>query len=280
MSRISAVFFLALLAFLAGCAGKQNQPSEPPVMGSSPLVAENAPSDAVADAVDDDFYDDFEDDFQDDFETDDTQYSDPLEPWNRFWFGFNDFMLLKVIKPVHKGYTKVVPAKLRSGISNFADNLASPIRFVNSLLQGKFGQAGVEFGRFFINTITSLGLADVASREKPRFTYEPETANFGYTLGVWGFPQGPYIIWPVFGPSTIRNSVGRVGDGFMTPQNYALPLAASLGTSTGLAFNEMDGVYQPYEQLTDAAIEPYVAVRNAYLNLLSQQGSMPLREKK
>lgn len=266
---------------LAGCSGRQS-PAMPPEArpavdvavtddaGSLTVPPAGAPEEHsdgvhVADAsFDDDFsLDDYDDPEQ-------PEFADPLEPWNRFWFRFNDVMLIHVFKPLHTGYARAVPASLRGGLSHFAHNLASPVRFFNSLLQGKFTQAGVEFGRFFINTVTSFGFADVASQNKPLYPYHPETENLGHTLGVWGLPQGPYIVWPFFGPTTIRGTFGRVGDAFMTPQNYAVPLVASLSVSTGLTFNGLDSVYGPYEQVTKASLEPYVAIRNAYLTLLQQ----------
>lgn len=206
------------------------------------------------------------DDYDDDMPS--VEVSDPLEPWNRFWFRFNDVMLLNVFKPIHSGYAKVVPEPVRGGISNFAHNLASPVRFLNSLLQGKFTQAGVEFGRFCINTMTSLGLADVASQSKPLYPYHPETENFGHTLAVWGIPEGPYLVWPFFGPSTARGTVGLVGDMFAEPVNYALSWQINLLSSTGFTFNDLDKVYRPYEQVVGASLEPYIAVRNGYLTLL------------
>ncbi|MCH5276266.1 MAG: VacJ family lipoprotein [Desulfovibrionaceae bacterium] len=211
--------------------------------------------------------DDFSlDDYDDDSPA--VAVSDPFESWNRFWFDFNDVLLLKVIKPVHEGYSKVLPASMRSGISNFAHNLGAPVRFFNSVLQGKFTQAGVEFGRFCINTMTSLGLADVASQSKPLYPYHPETENFGHTLAVWGMGEGPYLVWPFVGPSTARESVGMVGDLFAAPHNYFLNWQTNLASSVGFRFNDMDKLYKPYEQVVSASLEPYIAVRNGYLLLL------------
>ncbi len=207
----------------------------------------------------------------DDYDDEPMAVSDPLEPWNRMWFHVNEFLLLDVLKPVHVAYTNTVPAPLRSGLSNFRHNLLSPVRFLNSLLQGKFGQAGVEFGRFFINTVTSLGFVDVAARDKPLFPYHPETANFEHTLAVWGLPEGFYLVWPFLGPSTLRGTAGMAGDAFMTPQSYALPLAVSAGSTLGLTFNELDTLYTPYEQMKRISIEPYVALRNAYLTLIRER---------
>lgn len=193
---------------------------------------------------------------------------DPFETWNRFWFGFNDFILLKVVKPVHQGYSFIVPEKMRSGIDNFTDNIAAPVRLVNSLLQGEFGQAGVEFSRFFINTITSFGFADVASTNKPRFEYHPESATFGGTLAAWGLPEGAYFVWPFLGPSTARGTLGMAGDSFLRPESYFLSFGQNMSFHGGLMFNSSDDMYMPYEKATQAALDPYVFIRNTYLTFL------------
>lgn len=283
MMRSCALVLTVLL--MCGCAAKHSTPEtgqpisvqsvqqtvEEPVPNDFSLADSSGTAPAAASISDGgaalDDYDDYSlDDYDDDASS--VAVFDPLEPWNRFWFRFNDVLLLKVVKPVHTGYAKVVPGPIRSGISNFAHNLGAPVRFLNSLLQGKFTQAGVEFGRFCINTMTSFGLADVASQSKPLYPYHPETENFGHTLAVWGVPEGPYLVWPFFGPSTARGTVGMVGDVFAAPQNYALNWQASLAASSGFTFNDMDKVYKPYEQVVGASLEPYIAVRNGYLTLL------------
>ncbi len=284
MMRSCILALAALLVF--GCAAKHAAPEaepsisvqpvqqtveEPATNEFSPTNSEGAAPSAVAISDDGAALDDYGDDYSlDDYDDDApaVEVFDPLEPWNRFWFRFNDVLLLKVVKPVHRGYAKVVPGPIRSGISNFAHNLGAPVRFLNSLLQGKFTQAGVEFGRFCINTMTSFGLADVASQSKPLYPYRPETENFGHTLTVWGVPEGPYLIWPVFGPSTARNTVGMVGDVFAAPHNYALNWQSSLAASSGFTYNDMDKVYETYEQVVRASLEPYIAIRNGYLTLL------------
>lgn len=272
MNRCLPIAAVLLGVLLTGCSAKQPvtaptgatnaeaaAPSEPAAVtvtdSSTPASLETASGDEYS-------LDDYDDD------SSAILVSDPLEPWNRFWFRFNDVLLLKVLKPVHTGYAKVVPGSVRGGISNFAHNLTSPVRFLNSLLQGKFTQAGVEFGRFCINTMTSLGLADVASQSKPLYPYHPETENFGHTLAVWGVPEGPFLVWPFFGPTTARGTVGMIGDAFAVPQNYLISWRFTVTSGAGFTFNGLDKIYEPYEQVSKASLEPYIAIRNGYLTLL------------
>jgi phospholipid-binding lipoprotein MlaA len=192
---------------------------------------------------------------------------DPLEGWNRFWFRVNDWFIQYMLKPIHKAYMFVVPDPIRSGIHTFAYNLAFPVRMTNSLLQGEFAQAGVEFDRSLVNFMVSLGFADVASQSKPLYPYHPETETFDHTLAVWGLPDGPYLMLPLLGPSTPRAALGLAGDSALKPQNYMLDWPITWGSSAYFAFNSVDELYKPYDQITESALEPYIALRNGYLNL-------------
>lgn len=257
------VIFAAVLALVlacgTGCASRQDNAPAP--TQESSVTSESAA--AASPAEDFGGLDDYDDYSAEDLAAQD----DPLEGWNRFWFHVNDWFLEYIVKPLHKGYAFVVPEPLRNGISNFAHNAAFPVRMVNSLLQGEFAQAGVEFDRSLVNFMVSLGFADVASQSKPLYPYHPETENFDYTLGVWGVPDGPYFIIPFLGPSTIRGAAGEAGDAFMKPQYYMLDWEVSTASSVYLAFNGADSLYKAYDQITESALEPYVALRNAYLNM-------------
>jgi len=204
------------------------------------------------------------DDYDDEGAEADSQ-KDSLSGWNRFWFGFNDFMIKYVAKPVHKCYAFIVPEPIRNGISTFSHNVLFPVRMVNSLLQGEFAQAGVEFDRSLVNFMLSLGFADPAGEKKPRFAYRPETMNFDFTLARWGVPDGPYIIWPFLGPSTVRGTFGMAGDSAMKPQSYVLDWYYDWGSTAFLRFNSFDEVYKAYDSLTGSALEPYAALRNGFL---------------
>jgi phospholipid-binding lipoprotein MlaA len=191
--------------------------------------------------------------------------ADPLEPFNRAMFHFNDKLYFWVLKPVAQGYGKIVPEPARVGVSNFFTNLASPIRMVNCLLQGNLSGAASELGRFTVNTLWGVGgLLDPASSEELKLT--KQDGDFGQTLGVYGLGQGFYIHWPILGPSSPRDTVGKVGDFFLYPLSY---LTAEWDTFLGIwAFDKVNAAslaIGDYESLIEAAIDPYVAVRDAYV---------------
>ncbi|MDR3358189.1 MAG: VacJ family lipoprotein [Desulfovibrio sp.] len=193
--------------------------------------------------------------------------ADPLEPWNRFWFGFNNFCYLHIVKPIHQGYAAVTPRQFRSGMKNFFFNLFFPVRFVNNIFQFRFMEAGVEFGRFIINTTTSLGFANVAKDKKTIVPVEPGGEDFGQTLGSWGIGHGFYIVWPVIGPSSPRDTLGRIGNLFADPLFYVSPWELATGAELYLRFNDMDDILPLYEEMNRAAVDPYIAMRQAYVNL-------------
>jgi phospholipid-binding lipoprotein MlaA len=187
---------------------------------------------------------------------------DPLEPWNRLVFTFNDRLYFWVMKPVSKGYNAVVPEGVRSSVRNFFHNLTMPVRFVSSLLQGKIRSATVELCSFSVNTtIGAAGLFDVA---REHFHMESTEKDLGLTLGFYGLGDGFYIIWPFLGPSSLRDTVGMVGDGFLTPVNYVGTTEEVLAVSSYEYVNDVSLHVGEYEDLKESAIEPYVALRNAY----------------
>lgn len=191
--------------------------------------------------------------------------ADPLEPFNRAMYHFNDKLYFWVLKPVARGYKKVVPETARVSVSNFFSNLAFPVRFVNCLLQANFRGAVTESGRFLVNTIWGIGgFLDPASSMDMKLLKQDE--DFGQTLGVYGLGQGFYINWPIFGPSSPRDTIGMFGDFFLHPLSY---LNVTGGTSTGIrAYDKVNASslsIGDYESLKEAAIDPYVAIRDAYV---------------
>lgn len=190
--------------------------------------------------------------------------ADPIEPWNRLMFRFNDSFLDYVARPVSRGYAYVTPQFMRTGLKNFFHNLAFPGRFVNNLLQGRGRAAGVEMSRFVLNTTAGLGgLFDVAKRHKP--IVEVEDEDFGQTLGVWGVGEGFYVVWPFIGPSTVRDSVGKVGEYFLDPVTYVKPWEAAAGAQALRTINDLDDILDLYDSLNRTAIEPYSSMRDAYI---------------
>lgn len=139
---------------------------------------------------------------------------DPFEGSNRVVFAVNDAFDKALAKPVAQTYRVVLPEPARVGVRNVLRNLASPTNIANQLLQGDIGGAGNDVGRAVINTTLGVGgIFDVAG--EMGLEYEPE--DFGQTMGVWGIPPGPYFVVPVFGPSNLRDSTGRVVDFFADP---------------------------------------------------------------
>jgi len=142
---------------------------------------------------------------------------DPWEGFNRAVFTFNDKADTYVLRPVAKGYKAVTPDPVEQGVGRMFANLGEIVSVGNSLLQGKFRQAGHDTGRFLINsTVGVLGFFDVASEFG---LYKNEREDFGQTLGAWGVSSGPYLVLPFLGPSTLRDAPARLVDGYANPIN-------------------------------------------------------------
>jgi phospholipid-binding lipoprotein MlaA len=189
--------------------------------------------------------------------------ADPLEPMNRVFFAFNDKLYFWVLKPVARGYRYVIPEPFRVGIRNMFTNIAMPIRAANCLLQGKITGLGRELLRFVINSTAGfLGFADIAKRD---MNLDSQDEDFGQTLGFFGAGPGIFINWPIFGPSSIRDTFGLVGDFFVDPLTYLVS-----GTEKTIAVRGGDRVNRTslsigdYEALKKSALDPYVSVRDAY----------------
>jgi phospholipid-binding lipoprotein MlaA len=189
--------------------------------------------------------------------------ADPLEPFNRAMYHFNDKLYFWALKPVSQGYNKIVPEAARVSVKNFFSNLGFPVRFISCLLQVDFSGAAAEFGRFAVNTIWGIGgLLDPSSSQQ--LNLPKREADFGQTLGLYGVGQGLYIVWPVLGPSSARDSVGIVGDFFLYPVSYIRPWYDWLAVRAYQEVNDTSLRIGDYESLQEMAIDPYVALRDAY----------------
>ena len=191
------------------------------------------------------------------------EVADPLAPVNRLFFHFNDRLYYWVLKPTAKGYNRVLPERARRGIRNAFANLRMPKRCVNSLLQGDLRGSGVELARFGINTTVGvLGFGDPAGKG---FGLKKRKEDTGQTLGRYGVGGGMYLNWPILGPSNVRDTVGFVGDILLDPLTYLLP---SFPTRLGVrSYERVNGVslrIGDYEGLTEDALDPYTAVKDAY----------------
>ncbi|HDR17004.1 MAG TPA: VacJ family lipoprotein [Desulfobacteraceae bacterium] len=190
---------------------------------------------------------------------------DPLEPLNRVFFEFNDRLYFWLLKPVSRGYEKVVPWEIRTCTRNFFRNLLFPVRAVNCLLQGKIDGFGNELLRFVINTTAGFGgLADPASE----INIMPSDEDLGQTLGTAGVGHGIFIMWPVLGPSSARDTVGMAGDAFLSVLSYYPDELKYKFAIRGLdRVNDTSFRIGDYESLKDAAFDPYSAVRDAYFQI-------------
>jgi phospholipid-binding lipoprotein MlaA len=189
--------------------------------------------------------------------------ADPLERLNRAFFTFNDRLYVWVLKPTATAYGKVAPEPFRESVRNFFTNLQFPIRAINNLLQGKAKGAGVETARFLVNSTVGIGgLFDPALDE---WELQPYPEDFDQTLGFYRVPPGIYLHWPVVGPSSVRGTVGSVGDTFMTPWPYVeIRLVERVGWRAYDAVNATSLQLGEYESFKRATLDPYVALRSAY----------------
>jgi phospholipid-binding lipoprotein MlaA len=192
----------------------------------------------------------------------DGSVADPLEPFNRAMFTFNDRLYFWVMKPVAQGYKAVLPGPARTGIRNVFANAGTPARFANCLLQFKGEAAGREFARFFINSTVGIGgLFDFAEQYT---LVHGKDEDMGQTLGRWGLGNGFFVVWPFLGPSSLRDTVGKAGDSFLSPTAYMDPWW-SLGLRVTDTVNDTSFRIGEYEGLKDMALDPYEGMRNAYL---------------
>ena len=193
--------------------------------------------------------------------------ADPLEPLNRFWFKFNDRFYFWVLKPVAKAYKTIIPEPIRIATDNASYNFRFPIRFVNNLLQLKLEGAGTELLSFAVNsTIGCGGLFEPAQKE---FHLKRYREDFGQTLGFYGMPPVMFIVWPLLGPSSLRDSIGRAGDNFTGGlfwlSNYdVIEWYESAAIVAGDQVNYTSLHLGEYEDFKRSALDPYVSMRSVY----------------
>ncbi|NOX81271.1 MAG: VacJ family lipoprotein [Deltaproteobacteria bacterium] len=250
MIKSSRFFFRSMVLFVMAVI----------LLGSVPPVIAGQ---GGADFLSDEFYTD---------QPGSVETADPLESLNRVVFTFNDRMYTWVLEPVARGYSHVLPSDIRSCFSTFFRNLLEPVRFINTLLQGRFADSRTVLVRFLINSTCGIyGFADVAARE---FNFPPVEATLGQTLATWGVGDGCYLVVPLYGSSTLRDFVGVVGDGFgMTPYYY--PWTRDFGVMAGVYLgketNRLSLHLGDYEELKKLSFDPYVALRDAYFQYRRKQ---------
>lgn len=192
-------------------------------------------------------------------------YRDPRDPWesyNRAVTRFNDDFDRDIYRPVARGYKKVTPRFVDVGVTNFFGNQLDVMSAINNLLQLKLGPAASDLGRVAVNsTIGLLGVIDVASDlDMPK-----HREDFGQTLGYWNVGPGPYLVWPILGPKTVRDSFGLVADWYSTPVAYMDPFELRMGMAVLYAVDTRADLLGASDVLEEAALDPYEFTRDAYL---------------
>lgn len=199
---------------------------------------------------------------------------DPWERYNRTMHSFNQAVDRSVLRPVAKGYRTVTPDPVEHAVSNFFSNLSYPIVVVNQFLQGDFKEGASDLGRFLFNSVIGVGgLFDPATS----IGLEQHDEDFGQTLAVWGVPQGPYLVLPFLGPSTLRDSVGTYADSQVNPlfETFGDPEQYYL---LGLKIVDLRAQLLGLDSQLDAVYDPYAFLRDAYLQRREYQvhdGSLP-----
>jgi phospholipid-binding lipoprotein MlaA len=233
-------------------------------LAQGPAVAERAIDERSGAAADEDDYDEYAP----------VQVSDPLEGFNRRVFAFNDWTYVHVFTPATKAYEKVVRPPLNRSIANFYDNVRYPVRLVNCLLQGKFSRADLETRKFAVNTLGGLGGFIRQSDKVPALASVPRE-DLGQTLGHYGVPHGPYLVVPIFGGFSTRDLFGRVGDTVTSPTGWEyielggrewtgeLDWEWQAAISVTDTMSSLPAALDLYEQMKNAAVDPYLSVRDA-----------------
>ncbi len=296
VAPILSMLLLACVLLFSACGSKTNTALQNPALSptqaqktghkdslepdsSSPVTTPSHTSPATqptdvsekTDAWDDALYDEWDDDYDDlddeyalmDSEGAGATIADPLEPFNRAMFTLNDKLYFWVLKPTASVYGAVFPRQMRTGINNVFNNLAFPIRFVSSLLQLKWDKAFKEVGAFAMNTTFGIGgLVKISDHIEPLNNLSPE--DLGQTLAHYGVGDGFYIVWPFLGPSTLRDTSGSIGEYFLDPINYIDEWEIRWALKGESTLNYTSLHIGDYEDLKDASIDPYEALKDFY----------------
>ena len=183
---------------------------------------------------------------------------DPIEPINRAVLNFNFFIDDIAIRPIVKTYKFIGPEPVEKGVSNFFSNLKEPIRTISFILQGEFYKSFNSIGRFTINSLTSLGTFDLASR----VGMEKNETDFGITLAKGGVSSGPYIVLPIIGPSNLRDFSGDVVEYFVDPVSNNFPNREYLAVGNGLI--ERTEIDEQLDKVRDASSDRYEMIKSIY----------------
>jgi len=225
-------------------------------------LAQQSQEEAAEAAVEDEDDEDYEDD--DEYDDDVVEINDPLYRLNHEFFLFNDAMYVCFIRPAARAYNTVTPQELRIVVKNFFYNLRFPIRFVNCLLQAKGTKAMEEFATFFLNS--TVGFAGIQTPASYYESLPPSPEDLGQTLGVWGADNGFFIMFPILGPSSLRDSARFIDSMFLDPISWLdLDWQTKYAILAYDKFNEISFDIDDIDAMKEAVLDPYVAIRDAYV---------------
>ncbi len=187
---------------------------------------------------------------------------DPIEPFNRVVYTVNDKVDRAIFKPLAQGYEFILPVVVRSCVSNVFGNIGDVPASLNNFLQGKIKEGGSDICRVGVNTTVGLlGCFDIASK----WGFEKHNEDFGQTLGRWGVPSGPYLVLPLFGPSTVRDGSALIVDGYIDPFRFINDIPVRNITYGVRLVDKRAQALDTTNFIDNAALDPYVFVRDAYL---------------
>lgn len=187
--------------------------------------------------------------------------NDPLEPTNRAIFEFNQALDRALLKPAAQGYRAMIPEWGRDRVDDFLDNLNAPVVFLNDVLQGEFTRAGETLGRFVFNSSFGvLGIMDVAEHAG----LPGHEEDFGQTLAVWGIPEGPYLMLPLFGPSSPRDGVGKGVDMLADPWGWYFPTWANVSRAVVGGIGTREEYLDILDEVERSSLDYYASIRSMY----------------
>jgi len=233
---------LAVVVALSGCASLRNSDG-----GGDNMETDSQTSSEAQDELDEEDEEEFSD-------------RDPIEGWNRAIYSFNTQADRFVLKPVAKQYARL-PVFLRNRVHSFFANLNEPTTVANDLLQGKWLQAVEDSTRFVVNTTAGmLGLFDVASH----VDLPAHDEDFGQTLGRWGVGEGPYLVLPLLGPSTLRDGIGLVPEYLYTDPVSSVDDSATRWATRGVQVTHTRAGLLRADKLLKMQLDPYIFLRESY----------------
>lgn len=264
LSRLAFSSAFVLLASACSMPQKNATTAAAPAPAPAPKTKADKAAKAKADAAPVDEHDEYGEAA--------VAVADPLERMNRGIFWFNDKLYLVLLRPVSKGYEVVFPKPVRKGINNAFENVKFPVRFVNSALQGKFKRAGQETGKFVVNTVAGVGGLLNISDKIPAIAHVP-LEDTGQTFATWGIGHGAYLVLPFFGPSSVRDGVGLIGDYALNPVNWGIFYHGghdwehdwTVIPPSANTIRSLPDQLSIYDAATKEAVDPYLSVRSTYV---------------